>query len=297
MFLSAIFFINLMANTSKVDSKTIRPGVKGGVQLQYLADNSGTTLKKQWVRPPLHLAKTYQDKSWAINLLTSPTAGLLEGDELEIDCKVEAGAKAALISPAACRVHTMDKGNALIRQSYVVKEQATLDVWPAPLVLQKAANLIQETTLEVDSSSTVLLTEIVSPGRASYGESFDFHTWQSKLRIYQSGTLIAYENFKVDPEAGDASDWRTRFPDGPYVSLYYLKHKPVKELIEPLNQLSNEEVAIGASPLRTGGLGIKVLAQDGLALRKSVLNIRELLVQHSEIEFPRSLQRAQTFFY
>ena len=279
------------------NAQSPRSAVKGGVRLLYKAEDSGTTLKKQWVRPPLHLAKTYQDKDWAINLLTSPTAGLLEGDELNIQCTVEAGAKAALISPAACRVHTMTGGHAQIRQDYAVKENAVLDVWPAPLVLQKASRLIQETTLHVEESSTALLTEIVSPGRATFGERFAFHSWRSKLRIYRSGTLIAYENFKVEPHKGDVADWRTRFPDGPYVSLYFLTPQSISDLIEPLNELTSDTVTIGASPLRTGGLGIKILAQDGVALRKSVLQVREQLIPNSGMNFPHTLQRAQTFFY
>ena len=286
-----------MPKASTVERISNRHSVSGGVRLRYTTEPHGTSLKEQWVRPPLHLAKTYKDKSWAINLLTSPTAGLLEGDQLEIECSVEAGAKAALISPAACRVHTMADGKATIHQHYQVGEDAVLDVWPAPLVLQRASKLSQITKVEIEASSTLLLTEIISPGRASYGESFEFNSWRSKLRIYRSGTLVAYENFQVVPNNNDVADWRSRFPDGPYVSLYYLTPNSFTELIEPLNKLSTNTVAFGASPLREGGLGIKVLAQDGLALRKSVLQIRELLIEASGIEFPHTLQRAQTFFY
>lgn len=276
---------------------TARQAVQGGVRLRYTADSKETNLKEQWVRPPIHLAKTYKDNGWAINLLTSPTAGLLEGDQLNIDCQVEKGAKAALISPAACRVHTMSNGEAFINQHYRVGEKAALDVWPAPLVLQSASRLRQVTKVEVESSSTLLLTEIVSPGRATYGESFEFDSWRSKLRIYRSGKLVSYENFCVKPEQNDVADWRNQFPDGPYVSIYFLTPQSTSHLIEPLNNLSNEDVIVGASSLRTGGLGIKLLAHGGLALRRSVLQVREILINASDIPFSQSLRRAQTFFY
>ncbi len=279
------------------NQSTRRPAVTGGVRLGYIADSQGSTLKEQWVRPPLHLAKTYHDKDWAINLLTSPTAGLLEGDQLEINCKVGAEAKAALISPAACRVHTMADGEATIHQHYQVGKHAALDVWPAPLVLQSASRLRQFTRVDLEPTSTLLLTEIISPGRASYGESFEFKSWRSRLRIYQSGTLVTYENFLVSPKDKDVSDWRNRFPDGPYVSIYFLTPQPTSQLIEPLHKLSSENVAVGASSLREGGIGIKLLAKDGLALRQAVLQIRELLIHASAIDFPKTLERAQTFFY
>jgi len=275
-----------------------RPQVNGGVRLHYQTRENGcTSLQEQWVRPPLHLAKTYEDKSWALNLLTSPTAGLLQGDTIEIDCRVKAKAKAALVSPAACRVHTMTSGKASISQAYHVEENSCLDVWPAPLILQKDARLEQETSLYTKKTSTVLLTEIISPGRASYGESFAFQDWKSKLRIHQNEELIAFENFRLTPSEGDAADWRKRFPNGPYASIYFLTPESTNQLIEPIHALSSEEESVGASPLHKGGLGIKEFAKDGLALRKVILAIRELLIAASGIEFPHMLKRAQTFFY
>jgi urease accessory protein len=287
----------LMATSSALDSSINRPAVSGGVRLKYIRDASGTVLKEQWFRPPLHLAKTYHEKDWAINLLTSPTAGLLEGDRMEVSCEVGANALTALVSPAAFRVHTMGQGFATIHQSYQVAENAVLDVWPAPIVLQRKSNLKQETILKLEASSTVLLTEIISPGRANFGESFEFESWSSMLRIYRSGTLVAFENFKVNPRKGDAADWKQRFPEGPYASIYILTEVPVEDMSEHLNQLSGDDVSVGASPLRNGGLGIKVLAKDGMALRKTILQIREKLIAQTGIIFPGMLKRAQTFFY
>lgn len=274
-----------------------RPAVQGGVRLRYESTDNSTSLIEQWVRPPLHIAKTYHENSWAINLLTSPTAGLLQDDQLKVECTVGKGAKAALISPAACRVHTMAEGKAIIQQHYRVSDDAVLEVWPAPLVLQSASKLKQITKVEVEASGTLLLTEIISPGRTTYGESFEFDFWHSQLRIYRLGALLTYENFQVHPRNNDVPDWRNWFPTGPYVSIYFLTPQSISNIIEPLNNLSSGEVAVGASPLREGGLGIKVLAQDGLALRKSVLQIRELLIDLSGISFPSALKRAQTFFY
>ena len=90
-----------VASTGKA---SLRNAVLGGVSLRYAnVDSKGTRLLNQSVRPPLHLAKAYHEKDWAISLLTSPTAGLLEGDQIEISARVEASARAALISPASCR--------------------------------------------------------------------------------------------------------------------------------------------------------------------------------------------------
>lgn len=275
-----------------------RPAVLGGARLGYTyRSDVGTRLTEQWVRPPLHLAKAYHENDWAISILTSPTAGLLDGDRLEVKATVATGAKAALISPAACRVHTMQSGYAEVDQHYTVEPGAVLDVWPAPLILQKDATLRQTTRLDVAADATVLLCEVVSPGRAAFGEAFEFTEWTSKLRIYGEGALLAYENFNCKPERGDLTDWRELYPSGNYASLYYLSPQPLAKLVQTLHDCEIEDATIGASPLREGGLGVKILAKDGISLRKAIFSVRNLLITHSTVTFPHALQRAQTFFH
>jgi urease accessory protein len=279
------------------EPRVARTGVHGGARLTYTQRSDvGTRLTEQWVRPPLHLAKAYHEADWAISILTSPTAGLLDEDRLEVRATVAAGAKAALISPAACRVHTMDSGYAQVEQHYTVEAGAVLDVWPAPMILQKQASLRQTTRLDVAADATVLLCEVVSPGRAAFGESFEFTEWRSSLRIYRDGMLLSYENFSCKPERGDLSDWREMYPDGNYAGLYYLTPEPLGELVQTLHDLEIADAVIGSSPLREGGLGIKILSKDGISLRKAIFSVRKLLVEHSQVEFPSALQRAQTFF-
>ncbi len=289
-------------STFDVGSSTFdvaRPAVCGGARLRYEAmpGGAGTRLAEQWVRPPLHLSKVYADKGWAISQLMSPTAGLLAGDLLEVTASVQAGARTALISPAACRVHTMDSGSATIRQNYKVEAGAVLDLWPAPLILQRGSVLKQETRLEADASATVLLCEVVSPGRAAFGESFAFKEWTSRLRIHRAGKLLAYENFSLSPERGDGADWRAHFPSGSYAGLYYLSPRPLCDLVQSIHNMETPDSIVGASPLREGGLGIKILARDGISLRKTIFSVRNLLISHSQLVFPGSLTRAQTFFH
>ncbi len=279
-------------------SRSARPAVLGGARLWYAIDPSvGTQLKSQWVRPPLHLTKAYTEKNWAVSLLTSPTAGLLEGDKLEVDVSVDPGAKVALISPAACRVHTMNQQSAIIEQSYKVGSGALLDVWPAPLILQKDARLEQTTRVEVAGDSVLLFCEVISPGRAAYGESFAFAQWKSRLKIFRGDTLVAFENFSCCPEKGDLMDWREQYPEGSYASFYFLAPCPMEGLVESLHKIECKQASIGASPLRDGGMGIKILAADGLHLRKAVFLVRNMLYQAVGSDLPHALQRAQTFFH
>jgi urease accessory protein len=274
-----------------------RPVVIGGARLLYTdTAGVGTRLTEEWVRPPLHLAKAYHANDWEISIMTSPTAGLLQGDVLEVEAKVGVGAKAALISPAACRVHTMDSGYATVRQHYTVDSGGVLDVWPAPLILQQAATLRLFTRLDAAADATVLLCEVITPGRVAFGEMFTFNEWRSQLRVYREGMLLSYENFCGRPARGDFADWRELYPQGSYASFYLLTPEPLLDLVQVLHDLELPDAMIGASPLRDGGLGGKVLAADGISLRKAIFLVRNLLIKYSKQTFPSALHRAQTFF-
>ncbi|MEM8868743.1 MAG: urease accessory protein UreD, partial [Verrucomicrobiota bacterium] len=258
-----------------------RPAVVGGARLSYeYLDAVGTRLVEQWVRPPLHMTKAYHDQDWAISQLMSPTAGLLSGDLLKVDVSVGEGARAAVISPAACRVHTMDSGCARIKQRFKIAAGGVLDVWPAPLILQKEAALFQETRVDMAADATLLLCEIVMPGRAAYGESFQFKSWASSLRIYREAKLLSYENFLCEPIKGDALDWQEAYPNANYASVYFLTPDTAPPLVQKLHDIDIEGASVGASLLRSGGgLGVKILAADGIQLRRAVLLARSILIE------------------
>lgn len=280
-----------------LDLDVPRLGVTGGARLRYeYCAGRGTQLSEQWVKPPLHLSKAYHEDDWAISLLTSPTAGLLDGDLLEVNATIEAGARAALISPAACRVHTMESGFARVKQNYIIGAGSVLDVWPAPLILQKNSSVWQTTQVDMSCDSTLLLCEIFTPGRSAFGEAFEFSEWRSNLRIRIEGELIAYENFNCRPKISEALDWQSSYPCASYASLYFMSPEPLGGLIQSIHDIDILNTSIGASSLRSGGLGIKVLAADGICLRKAIYLVRNMLITHSNIEFPKALQRAQTFF-
>ncbi|MEO0508874.1 MAG: urease accessory protein UreD [Verrucomicrobiota bacterium] len=278
--------------------ETVRDAVRGGLRLRYeVSGEAETNLAQQWVRPPMHLAKVYHEDGWATNLLTSPTAGLLSGDLLEVDVELGPDTRVALISPAACRVHTMETGHAEVVQHYSVGENATLDVWPAPIMLQAGASLKQTTRLDVAASAQVLFCEIVSPGRAAHGESFAFESWRSRFEIYCGGKLSNLENFDCRPAFGDAENWKKLYPNASYACIYLLAEDCSEQIVHLAHKLETPDAALGASMLNRGGVSFKVLAGDGIALRKCIFQLRELAARELEISLPRTVRRAQTFFY
>lgn len=275
-----------------------RSAVKGGAHLVYGLNSLGdSSLLKQWVSPPLHISKAHQEDGFAISQLLSPTAGLLEGDILEMEVTVQENSNAAVISPAACRIHSMNSGYAHIQQTYSVEKGGYLDVWTAPLILQAKSRLKQKTVLNVATGGCLLFCEIITPGRSAFGEQFEFEQWQSNTRIFYGGNLINYENFTCEPKKGDVRDWQEAYPDGNYASIYLICDRDFEAAIADMHQIETPEAIIGLSDLNGAGLGIKVLARDGVSLRKTIILVREKLFEALHFNIPLSLNRSQSFFF
>tara|TARA_A100001015_G_scaffold42163_1_gene46179 strand:+ start:591 stop:1454 length:864 start_codon:yes stop_codon:yes gene_type:complete len=284
--------------TFKNKNDLSRSAVKGGANLVYGLNSLGASaLIKQWVSPPLHMSKAHQEDGFTISQLLSPTAGLLQGDLLEVEVSVQENTKAAVISPAACRIHSMDSGYAHIKQAYSVEKGGYLDVWTAPLILQSESKLKQETVLHVANGGCMLFCEIIAPGRSAFGERFAFDQWESNTRIYNNGTLINYENFTCEPQKGDVRDWQEAFPEGNYASMYLINDRDFNGFIAEMHQRETPDAVIGLSDLNRAGLGIKILAKDGVSLRKTIISLRERLFKELKLVIPPVLNRSQSFFF
>jgi urease accessory protein len=272
--------------------------VDGGLRLVFdTGPNGDTRLRESWFCPPLHLSRAYREAGWQLHLVTSPTAGLFAGDRIAIDCRVGAHAKVSLIGPAASRVHGMQAcEQAQVSQHYQVAGGAWLDAWSAPMILQQGAALDQDLRVEVDAGGAALIAEVTYPGRPAHETCFTFRHWRSRAKVFYDGTLVAFEQFLLRPGSGMEADWSAHFPGGPYASLHYLNGKPCQDCLEQLHALAIEGALIGASPFRVGGLGVKLLACDGVALRHAFLEVRRVLMAHSGVCLPGAIQRAQTFF-
>ena len=284
--------------TLKNKNDLSRSAVKGGANLVYGLNSLGASaLIKQWVSPPLHISKAHEEDGFSVSQLLSPTAGLLQGDLLEIEVSVQENTKAAIISPAACRVHSMNSGCAHIKQSYSVEKGGFLDVWTAPLILQSDSKLKQETVLHVSNGGCMLFCEIIAPGRGAFGERFAFDKWESNTCIYNNGTLINYENFTCEPQKGDVQDWQEAFPEGNYASIYLINNRDFNEFIAEMHQIETPDAVIGLSDLNGSGIGVKILAKDGVSLRKTIVCLRERLFEELNLIIPPVLNRSQSFFF
>ena len=248
-------------------------GVSGHLELVCDLDSRGLTrLRHQSFRAPVHLSKPYHDAGALVVNVVNPTAGLLDGDRLRIDVRVERGARVLLTTPSANRVHTMRAGHAEVSQSLRVEAGGSLDWWPELLIPQAGARYWQRTTLDVEDGGELLYFETLAPGRTASGESFAYDElrWATDLRVGER--LVARERYRLSPGDASIGALRRRFPHAYYGGVFLVA--PALTLRstcwETLLALHGDEVWSGVSAPGEGVFVWKVVAADSLVFRRAL---------------------------
>ena len=153
--------------------------MKGHLHLTCACDGAGrSALREQSFRAPFHLSKPHEDAGALVVNVVNPTAGIFDGDELELQATVEAGARLVLTAPSANRIYQSRSGRpALVRQTVRAAARSLVEFLPEPLIPHAGSVYEQHTELHAAAGAEMLFFEWLSPGR--------FHemvTHVSKLR-------------------------------------------------------------------------------------------------------------------
>lgn len=181
------------------------PTLKGHFRIHAAWDaaRNRTFLARQSVTAPWHLSKPHQDGGALTVQVVNSTAGILEGDELELS--VEAGPDAQLVvtTPSASRAFTMRAGSAGCRQEFTAADGACLDLCPEPLFPHAGCRYRQETHVHLAPGASAFLLELVAPGRAARGEAWAWERLEMLTEVRRDGRLILAERLGASgPELG-----------------------------------------------------------------------------------------------
>jgi urease accessory protein len=94
------------------------------------------------------------------------TAGcLLQGDRLVLDVVLGPGTRAHVTTQSATKIHSMDANYAAQAQSIMLADDAYLEFLPDPMIPHRHARFVSDTRICVAPTATILMAEIIQPGR------------------------------------------------------------------------------------------------------------------------------------
>lgn len=274
-----------------------RPRLEGYLHAtcQRRADSTCYLSQKRF-KSPIHLSKPYWNGGSLLLNLMCPTAGMLGGDQVEIEVAVERGASLTLSNPSSLRIHKMD-GNqdAHWSQNFTVKEDGFLESNPEWLILQGQSSFTQRTCLSLARGAELFFVEAIAPGRVAHGEAFCFRRFRNRLELRCDGKLAALEKHQVTPASRTDSAWNQ--PRGErffYVSIYLVSAqlRPDSPLWHELHDTQSHDLRVGVSQLNVPTCwNLKILARDPADARGLTARARALFFQAANRR-PADLRRS-----
>ena len=239
-------------------------------------DSGQTYLRQQSFRAPLHISKPHEDAGSLVVNIVNPTAGIFDGDAIELTAEAEAGASLVLTTPSASRVYRSRSGGAAkVVQRFTAQAGAFLEYFPEPFIPQAGARYQQTTELRADPGGTLLFFDWLTPGRVASGEVFQYAELNWDLDATVGEELVARERYRLSPADSSLEALKRVHPQCHYLSCFLLG-APSLPMME-IESLNSPEVYLGQSALVSGGHAIKALCQDSLSARRTLGRLRHIL--------------------
>jgi urease accessory protein len=206
--------------------------------------------------------------------LLNTTAGILEGDELEIFLRLEKGTHAVVTTPAATRVHRMPSGEAHQRIILSVGREATLEYLSEPVLPYAGSVFHQKTEIILEEQAILFYADLLGPGRLGQGESFLYHLYESHLKILDPEGVLVQERFRLAPSERPLEEIGVMEGFSHLGTLYLFCPEPArKALLTAFRSVQNSHVFWGATLLSRRGLAVRALGHDTPTLHEFFLNL------------------------
>jgi len=252
----------------------------GQLSLRAEARDGRTVLAAQAFRAPFHVSKPYWDADTGTLLVqvVNPTAGILSGDKLESDIAVSEGGALLVTTPSASRVFQMCGGSAECSQHFSVARGGWLEVMPEPLVPHRGCRYRQVTRIGVEPGGGLFFADMLMPGRVAHDEAWVWDSLCLEVDVRQAGELVLRERFH--PTGEELKAMAALMGSGPgacFGNAVLITEEADVSWRDAVHALQGDGLWIGASRLRRGGWSLKLVATDGVRLRKGLKETRRLL--------------------
>lgn len=174
------------------------------LSLGFARELDTTRLIRRIHHGPLRVQKPLYPEGSAIchAIIVHPPGGVVGGDQLMLDARVESGGHALLCTPGASKWY---KANGQLSQQQVALEvsaAASLEWLPQESIFFDAANVRLQQTVSLAPDASYIGWEILCFGRTASGERFASGQVRQSTRILRAGKLIWFEQGGVQAAGG-----------------------------------------------------------------------------------------------
>ncbi|MBX3264499.1 MAG: urease accessory protein UreD, partial [Labilithrix sp.] len=166
-----------------------------------------TVLATARAESPLRFVRpTFPGTSSAAACLVTFGGGLVDGDEVDVDLEVEAGATLVVFTQSSTKVF---RGSS--RQSLRARVEGTLVFLPDPVAAFADARYTQRLDVALAGDGACVLLDGFTSGRAAFGERWAMSGLDLRTRVTHDGRPVVSDALRFDAADGPVAERAGRF--------------------------------------------------------------------------------------
>ncbi|MFI9599432.1 urease accessory protein UreD [Streptomyces sp. NPDC052043] len=247
---------------------------KVGVLDVHLADDDGITrIRRRHASGPLCLLHPlYIDPGrpdMAFLYTIQLGGGLLQGDRYRVTLDCGPRTAVHLTSQAATKVYRMEQNYAAQVVEITAREGALVEYLPDPVIPFRGSRFYQRIRAGVAESATLILGEVLLPGRVARGEKHAYDLFHSDVEVSRPDkTLVFADRTSLAPPLATPRSPGRLGAGGVLATLFIVTSKlPPAVLADHLWELLGDETSVrgGVSELPNGaGVSVRLLGERSM---------------------------------
>ncbi|WP_118133242.1 urease accessory protein UreD [Oceanicella sp. SM1341] len=210
-------------------------------------------------------------------VLLNTSGGITGGDRLSYSGEAGAGARLVLTTQAAERLYKSwpDEAPGRLATRLTIGPGARVDWLPQETIAFDRSALTRSLDVEMAGDATLLAVEPFILGRAAMGERVREIRLRDHWRVRRGGRLVYADALRIDGAALEALAGPATLAGGfAFASLLWVA-PGAEDRLEALRARLGPD---GAASARDGFVSMRLVAADGLALRRRIIDTLEPLL-------------------
>lgn len=209
-------------------------------------------------------------------VLLNTSGGITGGDHFDVSATARTNSHLTLTTQAAERAYrAVSDAPGYLRTSLTIEDGATLDWLPQETILFEGSSLHRRLTVDMAASARLLLVEPLIFGRTAMGETLHDARLNDRIEIRRNGRLIFADAIALSGDLQAQLDRPTIAGGARAMASLVIAAPEAEAALEPLRALLPP--GSGASLIRPDLLFARLLAEDGHALRQTLIPALETL--------------------
>jgi urease accessory protein len=252
-----------------------RPGKLGLMELSFEQQGDRTRMVHHYYRSPLQMFQPmYYDPhrpDMPVIVLLQNGGGMLQGDRYRIDIECGPGAAAHITTQSAGKLYKCEENFITQVVDIVARADSLVEFLPDMTIPYRDSRFFQHIGLQLDPTATVILGDVLAPGRTAHGEHHAYTLFHAQLEAFDlDGKLLAADRIALEPQRHSTKSL-AMLGDFDALGMLYIfsRRVPPAELAVTVRAALDEDdhTLSGVSELPNGaGISVRILGATAYAV-------------------------------